>query len=48
MANVRKLGYFKPIKPNTRTWDLKRRPRETKTRKENADGKALGKRIRSA
>lgn len=50
MANIRKLGYFKPVKPNNRAWDLKRRARkrEGKPGKENVNGKTLGKRIRPA
>lgn len=47
MANIRKLGYFKPVKPNNRAWYLKRRarPREGKSEKENVNGKTMGKRI---
>ena len=50
MANVRKLGYFKPVKQMGGAWDRKNkaRPRAWKPGKENANGKALGKRIRPA
>ena len=26
MAKTSKLGYYKPVKPNTRAWPIKRRP----------------------
>ena len=26
MAKPSKLGYYKPVKPNTRAWPIKRRP----------------------
>lgn len=49
MANMKKYGYYKPVTPNSRAWCYKRaRPREKKLRKENADGKTMGKQIRPA
>lgn len=41
MVNIRKQGYFKPVKPNNGAWDLKRRARnrEGKPGKENVNGK---------
>lgn len=47
MANIRKLSYFKPVKPNSRDWYLKRRarPREGKSGKGNVNGETMGKRI---
>lgn len=39
MANMRKYGYFKPVKPNSRAWWRKRR-------REKKDAKTLGKQVR--
>lgn len=46
MANMKKYGYCKPVKPNSRAWCYKRaRPREKKLRKENEHGKTVGKQV---
>lgn len=49
MAKARMYGYFKPVTPNFRArcpW-RKMKPREPKSRKEDVNGKTMGKQFRS-
>ena len=46
--NVKKLGYYKPVKPNKNNWYIKRQTRKGMSREGGKHGKTLGKQLRSA
>lgn len=46
MAKARVYGYFKPVTPNCRAWCPKRKMKaKTKTRKDDANAKTVGKQL---